>query len=305
MNTAPASPALPRLAPPPEPAGYEAFWRKRYGEALAVDLRPELRPLTTRSDGTRVFEIWFNTWGGLRLGGWLTRPAGEARCGFVVGHGYGGRDGPDCNLPRPDATAIFPCLRGLSLSCQPGLPDVSQEHVLHGIEHRDTYIHGGCVADLWCAASVLLALEPAVAGRLFYSGVSFGGGMGAMALAWDRRFHAGHLGLPSHGPHPYRLRTPCNGAGEPLRLLHARKPEIAEVLAWFDACTAAARIEIPMLVAAARIDPCVPPAGQFAIYEALRGPKRLFTQSHGHEAYPGEADEMRSLAAELCAFFAC
>ena len=120
------------------------------------------------------------------------------------------------------------------------------------------------------------------------------------AVAWIR---AGHLGLPSHGPHPYRLRTPCGGSGEPLRLLHAQRPEIADVLAWFDACTAAARVEIPMLVAAACVDLCVPQAGQFAIYDALRGPKRLFVQSRGHENYPEEAAEMALLREELAAFF--
>ncbi|MEZ5576382.1 MAG: hypothetical protein R3F44_12440 [Candidatus Competibacteraceae bacterium] len=37
-----------------------------------------------------------------------------------------------------------------------------------------------------------------------------------------------------------------------------------------------------MHVAAARFDPAVPPPGQFAVYNALAGPKELFVLRAGH-----------------------
>ena len=44
--------------------------------------------------------------------------------------------------------------------------------------------------------------------RLDYMGISFGGGIGALALPWDERFHRAHLNVPSFGHHPLRLTLP-------------------------------------------------------------------------------------------------
>ena len=167
-------------------------------------------------------------------------------------------DAPDLNLPIPHAAALFPCLRGQSRSRLPGVPENGMEHVLYGIESRETYIHGGCAADLWCAASALLALVPQAGERLDYMGGSFGGGIGALALPWDKRFTAAHLSVPSFGNHPLRLTLPCVGSGESVRKYHQTYPKVTEVLRYFDAATAARRIAIPVLVAAALFDPAVP-----------------------------------------------
>jgi cephalosporin-C deacetylase len=197
---------------------------------------------------------------------------------------------------------IFPCARGLSLSRQPGLPDVAAAHVLHGIAARETYIHRGCAADVWAAASALTALVPATAARLDYVGTSFGGGIGALALPWDNRFKGAFLGLPSFGQHPLRLQIPSTGSGESVRLHVQRHPETAEVLRYFDASIAARHLHIPVLVAAALSDPMVPPPGQFAVYNALPGPKELLTLQAGHLDWPGAAQEEAAMRAALIQF---
>ena len=73
---------------------------------------------------------------------------------------------------------------------------------------------------------------------------SFGGGVGALALPWDDRFGAAHLNLPSFGHYPLRLTMPCIGSGEAVRRYHAEHPDVLDVLRYFDAATAATRIEI-------------------------------------------------------------
>lgn len=58
----------------------------------------------------------------------------------------------------------------------PGIPTLSDQHVLHGIASGETYVVGECVADLWCAATSLLELvpEPGESGAgLGYLGESF------------------------------------------------------------------------------------------------------------------------------------
>ncbi len=122
--------------------------------------------------------------------------SGVIKRGFIVGHGYGGRDEPDFHLPFKDAALLFPCFRGLALSSQPSISSEPYWHVLHDINQRDRYILGGCVEDVWLAVSAMLSLFPHTAGRLGYLGISFGGGIGALALAWESRISKGHLNSP-------------------------------------------------------------------------------------------------------------
>ncbi|MET8469175.1 acetylxylan esterase [Streptomyces sp. NPDC006422] len=300
-----------RIPAPDVPAGFDAFWRSRYEAARAVDPKPEVGRLVEERDGARIHEVSYTSVGGVRLGGWLVLPAeGEAEHGFVVGHGYGGRDqvGPDVPLPLPRSAAILPCVRGMAdRGLLPGVPSVAAEHVLHGIASRDTYVIGECVADLWCAASALLELVPGLNGpgpRLGYLGVSFGGGLGALALPWDERLAAGQLTVPTFGNHPLRLTLDCVGSGAAVRRYHAEHPEVVDVLSYFDAATAAGRLRKPVLVAAALFDPSVPPPGQFAVYNALAGARELRVLEAGHYEYEGTQQEQAGLDAATTDFFA-
>ncbi|WP_220449098.1 acetylxylan esterase [Nonomuraea mesophila] len=87
-----------------------------------------------------------------------------------------------------------------------------------------------------------------------------------------------------------------------MRARYARHPETAEVLRYFDAATAAARITIPVHVAAALFDPAVPPPGQFAVHNAPAGPRELHVPATGHHDHPGVPAAERRLAASQKAF---
>lgn len=291
---------------PESPPGFDAFWRGRYAEARGIDTAPRIGPLEEELEGVRVHAVSYTSAGGFRVGGWLTLPAeGPVTRGMVVLHGYGGRDAVEPMLLPPGTAAIWPCARGLGTrSLDADIPPSAEGHVLHGIASRESYVHGGCVADTWCAASALLELVPEVAGQLALFGGSFGGGVGALALPWDERFQCGLLMVPSFGNHPLRLTLPCTGSGEAVRAHHARHPEIRDVLGYFDAAVAATRVRIPVHVGAALFDPAVPPPGQFAVHNALAGPKELFVLTAGHFEYPGLAEEgarLRSAQREFLA----
>ncbi|WNI22681.1 acetylxylan esterase [Streptomyces sp. ITFR-16] len=295
---------------PPAPDGFAAFWRGRYEAARAVAAEPEIGPLEDERDGVRIHGVTYTSVGGVRLGGWLVLPAaGEpVGHGFVVGHGYGGRQepGPDLPLPLPSAAAILPCVRGMGArGLVAGIPDEADRHVLHGIASRETYVIGDCAADLWCAASALQELFPGLAGagRLGYLGESFGGGLGALALPWDERFGAAQLTVPTFGNHPLRLTLPCAGSGESVRRYHRGHPEAVDVLRYFDAATAAGFLERPTLVAAALFDPSVPPPGQFAVYNALAGERELLVLEAGHFEHAGLGQDVAALGAARRRFF--
>ncbi|QEW02756.1 acetylxylan esterase [Microbacterium lushaniae] len=295
------------VQPPVAPADFAEYWGARYARARAIDPTPVLRPSAQPAPpGTRLYDVEFSTTDGLRLGGWLTLPAeGRIERGLVVSHGYGGRLEPEHVAPVEHAAVLYACARGMGArSLIDDIPSIAERHVLHGIADRDTYVHGGCAADVWCSVSALTELVPAVAGRVAYVGGSFGGGIGALALPWEDRISAACLSIPSFGHHPLRVTMPCTGSGESVRRRVEAHPETMDVLRYFDAATAATMITIPTHVAPALADPAVPPPGQFAIANGLAGEREVFVRATGHMDHPDAPDEAEALRASQRDFLA-
>ncbi|MCX7097886.1 MAG: acetylxylan esterase [Methylococcales bacterium] len=291
---------------PKEPQGFDAFWLARYQHALAVDAAPQLTLLHENQHGWRVFAIRYTSTDNFPIRGWLLVPvSGVVKRGFIIGHGYGGRDGPDFHLPFHDAALLFPCFRGLGLSARPPISSEPNWHVLHYINDKNRYVLGGCVEDVWLATTAMLGLFPETAGRLGYLGISFGGGIGALALAWERRISRGHLNIATFGHQPLRLRLASNGSAHSLQRYYlGHKKQTLRVLRFYDAAVAAKRITMPVLCACAKYDPCVAPPGQFAIYNALAGEKQLFILDAGHHVYRNQAHQEAELINALKIFFA-
>lgn len=293
--------------PAPEgPQDFDSFWQRKYSEALQIPLNITRRETDSPNGGFHLYEVEYDSYLGVRIGAWITVPRGmtSIKCGAVLGHGYGGREAPDFNTVFDHGICIFPCARGFYRSAHPGIPDNAQFHVLHGIENRETYSHLGSVIDYWLAASVLINLYPETAEKLYYYGGSFGGGIGALALPWDARFQRAYLNVPSFGNHPLRVTLPCEGSGKAVQQrVNAGDRKILEVLEYFDAATAALRIRIPVYVAAATFDPAVPPPGQFAVYNALAGPKDLFLRQAAHFDLAGNEHDDAAITARLRRWF--
>ena len=295
------------FAPPPElaePADFDAFWAETFEQfgtgPVAWSNVEALEPTDTH----RLQRIRFDSSCGEPVVAWLAIPLGVTTRGLVVSHGYGGRTEPDLERLTPETAAIFPCAPGQEAN-PPGLfPALPSQHVLAGIQSRQTYSHRFSAADIWRAATVLLDAAPAAARALDYIGGSFGGGIGALALPWDRRFRRASLDVPSFGHFPIRLSRKCTGSGEAVRQHLRRHPEVRPVLDYFDSAIAARRISIPVLVGAAVVDPSVHPGGQFAVYHALGGPKRLHVRACGHLDGPVEEESERLIRQATHDFFA-
>ncbi|MGZ8933921.1 MAG: acetylxylan esterase [Methylobacter sp.] len=292
------------IKPPPRPEGFAAFWQARYGRAMKLDPRPRLNHCDRFHPDYECYDVSYHTTDNFEIGGWALIPKRmPVTRGVVVGHGYGGRDGPDFDLPISGAAFLFPCFRGLSRSRHWPISDNPSYHVLHDIDKRDRYILGGCVEDLWLAVSALLALFPAAAGHLAYLGISFGGGIGALALPWDARIQRAHFNVPSFGNHPVRLQLPTWGSAAAVQNYQRSHGNILATLSYYDAAAAAQSIQVPVQVAAALADPVVAPPGQFSIYNALPREKKLFVLDRGHSDYSRQAAQKKALLLELQEFF--
>lgn len=285
-----------QLQPPPAPEGFDEFWQATYAEAMTIAPEPTLEPRPSPNPDYRVTVVRFNSLGGRRIGGWLIEPLKTQPTRFVVrGHGYGNPDDGWMGFD-PTAIALHVHKRGFGLSRFADIPDAGAWHVLHGIGSKETYVHRGCVVDLWLGASAMLELFPQAAGRLEYSGGSFGGGTGAMAIAWDKRIVLAHLGVPSFGNHPLRVTLQMTGSGASVRAKYEKHPEIMQVLKFYDSATHATRITIPTHVDCALFDPGVPPPGQFTVYNAIRSPKKLFVRQAAHFEYDAKEDDAKCAA---------
>jgi cephalosporin-C deacetylase len=289
---------------PEPPADFEAFWRARRARAMRIAPKPKLRDTGADRGAWRVFEISYSSTDRVRVKGWLLLPVdGVVRRGFVIGHGYSGRTEPDFHFPFTDAALLFPCARGLGLTRHGTISSNPMWHVLHDIHDRHRYVLGGCVEDMWQGVSALLRLCPEVAGHVGYMGISFSGGIGALALPWEERVQRAHFNVPTFGHQPMRLKLPSTGSATSVQLFARKHPQVRETLSYYDAASAARFLRQPVHCACALEDSAVAPAGQFAIFNALAGPKALFPLTAGHADYPGQANEERELLREIDKFF--
>lgn len=299
--------ALLEIQAPPAPDDFEAHWKRRYEYARTVNPCAQISPTGEETEHWRVMDLSFRSTNGYMLGGWALVPkSGAVRRGFVVGHGYGGIDGPIFDLPFHDAVILFPCFRGISRSQHPDLPSEPNQHVVHGIENPDTYLIGACVEDVWVSVSALLELFPEVAGNVGFLGISFSGGLMMLAAPWDERVQKIHCNVPTFGHQALRLQLPSAGSAEGVRQYEKTHPRVAlKSLTLHDAAIAARHLKIPAHLACALFDPVVAPVGQFAIYNALPEANRdLFILSAGHHPYHGEGAENTDLMRKIDAFFA-
>jgi len=260
------------LSPPDnEPDDFKAFWKDVYQQTLMMSSDIKMREMWSPEPDVKCYELHYKSLDGLKVGAWLSRPK-KSKGGIVIGHGYGN---PSTPVIIKNFTVIMPCSRGFSLSNNIDIPWQSAEHVIHGIESKETYVIKGAVADIWRAASVLLEIFPDTQSNLNYSGGSYGGGIGALAMAWEKRVRACWLNVPTFGHFPEFFDFKCVGSANAILNYHEKHPEVKKVLAYFNAVSAAKYINIPTLVTPALFDPVVLPIGQFAVNNAI--PKKYKT----------------------------
>lgn len=287
---------------PKAPDDFADFWRQRYQRTL------QFIPDYTLNDcgqfqGYHIQDISYTSTAG-QINGWLLTPENQpVKKAIVVGHGYGGREQPDYHLHLPETALLFPCFRGLSRSRCPQFPSQPDQHVLHGIENRDDYILGGCVEDLWLAVSVLIQLFPQAANAIGYMGISFGAGIGALALPWDDRIKRGHFNVPTFGQQSLRLILPTAGSARSVQQYFKTHHHVLDTLVYYDAAIAAGFAVQAAHFAVALFDPVVAPPTQFAVYNSWAAEKTLFILEAGHFDYPGYASQEQQLLFELRYFF--
>ena len=221
---------------------------------------------------------------------------------MVFGHGYGGREqiGPD-QLEEGRVAGLFICAPGFHLSENPKrvVSNSGAFHVIKDIEDPRKYIIRACVCAYWQGARLLQNLYPGL--PMFYDGTSFGGGLGAMLLAWGDIFKGGFVGQPTFANHPFRLAFETRGSASAVRALYHRadpemRAKILRTLSYYETVFHARRIKVPVVFWNSVFDPAVPSAGQFSVALSVPHKKvRIVPHTVGHYEYahPIQPMEMR------------
>lgn len=290
---------------PREPKSFTSFWQAAYQDILSF--RPEI---TLQDTGEirkhwQVYKVRYTSTDQVNIGAWLLVPKNnQIRRMFVVGHGYGGRTEPDFHLPFADAAILFPCCRGISISPHPPISSDPYWHVIHNVHLKEKYIIKGCVEDLWVSVTVMETLYPHLKNKLGLIGISFCGGVGALALAQDKRIAKAHFNVPTFGHNPLRIKTPSHGSAKSLQDFFRKEPiKLMRTLRYYDAAIAAKYIDVPVHFALALKDSVVTPLGQFAIFNAMVSNKQLFVLDAGHEHYANYFKQYKQLKNEIAEFF--
>lgn len=291
---------------PQTPEDFSTFWQHCFEKTQRLEPQPQIKQSGRSVGDFTLYDLTFHSTDGIIIQGWVLVPISQpVNKVMIVGHGYGGCDEPNGNVPLLDCAYLYLCYRGISRSRIKGIPDNPNYHVLYNIHDRDQYIMRGCVEDTWMAVSAAEKLFPLAKEHIGLMGISLSGGLGALAVPWDKRIKKAHLHVPTFGHQRLRLTLPSLGSANAVQKFYAQHPELlSQTLDYYDAAIAAQYIKIPVHVAAALADPYVAPPGQFAIYNNLVSERTLFVLEKGHAQYPNDKKEQAALMASLTDFFA-
>ncbi|WP_043268035.1 acetylxylan esterase [Streptomyces sp. CT34] len=304
---------LRRYHPPlPEPAGFDAFWRRTLDEARGHELDARFTEADAGLALLHTADVEFSGFGGHRIRGWFLRPrsaAGPLPC-IVQYLGYGGgRLLPHDWLLWPSAgyATLVMDTRGQSGPNRPGdTPDpVGARHpgvpgkMTQGLLDPDDYYYRRLFTDAVRAVEAARGHAAVDAERIVVAGGSQGG---ALALAMTGLV-PGLAGALIDVPFLTHIRraldiTDEGPYGELVRYFAGERTHVdaaLHTLDHFDGLNFAARASAPALFGTALRDAVVPPSTGFAAYHHYAGEKQL--QVWRFNAHEGGGGQQR--AAEL------
>jgi len=282
------------------PPDFDAFWAAELRRLDSVPADPLLTPAESGRPDVEYFTIRMNNAGGAHVYGQLARPSRQA----------GGGETFPALLILQWASAPYPlqpswvtdyAAQGwLVLNVEPhdvpvdmpqafydALPQLIKNYGLIGRHSRDeSYFLPMYLGDY--RAAEYLARRADWDGRtLVVMGTSMGGQQAFAVAGLDPRVTA----LIANVPAACDLLGPLGGRAAPYPNWDVQRPEVRRTAGYFDAVHFAPRVRARALISMGFIDETTPPAGIWAAFNQLAGPKEavpLVDSPHNHMATPAE-----------------
>jgi cephalosporin-C deacetylase-like acetyl esterase len=280
------------------PPDFDAFWAAELSRLDSIPLDTVLTPGESGRPGVEFFTIKMNNVGGAHVYGQLARPAGAEK-GTLPALLILQWASPPYPLQRQWVTDY--AARGwLVLDVEPhdvpadmpqafydALPQLIKNYRLIGRHSRDeSYFLPMYLGD-YRAAEYLASRADWNGKTLVVMGTSMGGQQGFALAGLDTLVTA----LIAHVPAGCDWLGPLHGRAGPYPNWDVERPEVGRAAAYFDAVNFAPRIRARALVSMGFIDETSPPAGIWAAFNQLTGPKEavpMVESPHNHLATPVE-----------------
>jgi cephalosporin-C deacetylase len=286
----------------PEPADFDAFWRKTVAASASRSIDATYESLADDIHQTiDVDDVTFSGFDGHRIRAWFLRPAGvESPLPCVVSFvGYGG------GRSRP-IDHVWPCVsgfahfvmdtRGQGSVWSPGdTPDPypAGPHVpgfsTRGIESRDSYYYRRLFVDAMCAVEAASNDRRVDRERIAVNGASQGGTLALAAAALSpMRPKLAIVEVPflCHIRRAVEITDarPFSEIADYLRCHPERTEAVFATLSYFDGCHFAARVRSDCLFSVCLMDQCCPPSTVFAAYNRVEANKDMAIYTfNGHD----------------------
>ena len=295
----------------PPPPDFDAFWATELRRLDSVPPEPVLAPRASGRADVEYFTIQIKNVDGAHIYGQLAKPAEPARGPFPALLILQWAS-PPYPLQREWVTD-YAAQGWLVLNVEPhdvpsdmpqafydALPQLIKNYRLIGRQSRDeSYFRPMYLGD-YRAAEYLASRADWDGKTLVVMGTSMGGQQGFAVAGLNRRVTA----LIANVPAGCDFLGPLSGRAAPYPNWDVERPDVRRTADYFDAANFAPRIRARALVSMGFIDETTPPAGIWAAFNLLPGPKEvvpLVDAPHNHLSTP---DEVRPWALRSAAWLA-
>jgi cephalosporin-C deacetylase len=291
-----------------KPPDFDQFWQDTLAELARVPLAASIEPAPMRSSPeVEVFDVRWDSWQGVRIAGWYSRPRGTSGRLPALIHVPGYVSEP--LVPKPSAKLGYCALsvapRGKLRSndrFNPGYPGL----LTHNIVDRNTYGYRGFYCDAIRAVDWLLTRPEVDPDRIGVTGSSQGGALTIVVAAMRSEITCAAAGAPylagmmdaARLTHSY----PYQEINDYLRLYPEREEQVRHTLDFFDGINFAARIRCPILVNIGLQDDVCPPETGFALFDAMTAAS--WKKLHPYEDCAHDAGSAIGHAAVVSGFLA-
>jgi cephalosporin-C deacetylase len=275
------------------PVNFDSFWFDTLAELASVPPNAAFTKDEFRSDdAVEVFDVRYDSYGGMRIAGWYARPAGrDAQMpGLLTVPGYVSEPKIPKDWARRGYATFSAAPRGKLRSnseFDPGYPGL----LTHNITDRDNYAYRGFYMDALRAFDILAALPEVDQQRVGVTGSSQGGALTLLISALRvNSVAAAAAGAPylcsymdaALLTHSY----PYQEINEYLKINPEQEAEVREVLNYYDIHHFASAIRAPIVVNIGLQDDVCPPETGFAVFGQIgSSDKKLYPYDKcGHDA---------------------
>ena len=262
------------------PRDFDRFWKSKLAQAQRVPLDAEVTPGTSDRDGVEFFTVRMKHSDGSTIHGQLARPARPGKFPALVIFQWAS---PPYPLQKSWVTER--AAQGwLVLNVEPhdvlpdqpqayydALPDELKNYQNIGRGNRDKNYFLRMYLGDYRAVEYLASRDDWNGGPLVAMGTSMGGQQSVCTAALNPKISA----LIVHVPAGADMLGPLHGRASGYPYWPATDKGVQRTAPYFDTVNCAARVKAQALVSMGFVDTVSPPAGNWAMFNQLRGPKEV------------------------------